>query len=226
MDRGPKNDSDMNVFMRRTGESSADPKISPISHFPLGADRRRDSTSNYTGSSSSDEVTFILSSLDSQLKLLVDCVEKHVGSVVESAGRSERLQGKSLFPQSQNFGSVHSLRHTMCQQANAVRTTLRHIENRAQDQMEGYRSGLLKNVGRENELRQRVNDLKQKLLEKGMKLEELEIPRDNDSKNNNTIDVFTREFEKDFRDLIASRDRLLQEISQMEEIDKLKKHRI
>lgn len=173
------------------------------------------SASNIHESGASDEANFILGCLDSQLKLLVDSVEKHLASFsVENGGRVDRIIVNAKLTTHPNVPSLHGLRSSMSQQAGAVRATLRHLENRVLEQMESLRSDLRRNVDRESELRQRLCDLRHSLVARGMKVDELQAPQ---YKRPESAD-----FERELRDLMLVRNRVVDELSQIESIDKLK----
>jgi hypothetical protein len=167
------------------------------------------------GSSSSDEAIFLIGSLDSQVNLLVDSIEKHVTSASESDGRFEKPAQNSKLQHMPNVVSLHSLRSSMAQQAGAVRNTIKYLEVRAQEQLHSNRSELSRQVKRENDLRKKVNELRKNLLERGMKTEELEVPGRRTAPQ-------TKEFEVELQDLVATRDRVLEELRGLEEYDKLK----
>ena len=123
---------------------------------------------------------------------------------------------------------ISNLKSTLSRQAATARHTIQFLEEQLHRQMQEYRSTLAANLERETQLRERLRRLREEVERCGLfsrsssPFSEAEVPPISGSVSGTWTPADVVEFESDLRDLVALRDRLLQNIDPVDMLSELK----
>ena len=197
---------------------------------------------------------------------MVESVDKSITLSLETMAKSSKSNNKHKGEVEVHMVNISNMRGAMTRQAQAVRETLRYLESRFSQQMTEYRRILSKNLSNESNLRERVQQLRDEITQRGGDFTQTDLlrladPREAQAHRQNVEAMLrdiesirpapspvpaspaaelpalthvyrhvpqepaadTEGFERDLRELITLRDRLLQQIDGMDQYDQLKR---
>jgi hypothetical protein len=104
------------------------------------------------------------------------------------------------------------MKSTLGRQCAVIETTIRHIEERFEENINECRSVLMSNLKREDELRMRLENLRREAARLGLGTELTATVQVPSHENPIRTPIDSGDFEEDLKDLVTLRDRLLRNI--------------
>lgn len=164
-----------------------------------------------------DETSFLLNTLDSQVRILCETVSNHLRFLVDSASldtTDHRNHSKN------NSGSViiTNMKSIVDRQGLAARNSIRYLDGRLSNYFDERDALVRESLNFESRLRDRLEILRSQVQQAGINRMEGDIPLP----PSNTLPHPGGDFDEDLQSLIHVRDQLIQNIQRVDAIHELK----